>query len=67
MSKQVERQLTLDLSVRDDRKRSVTKEEVKCSNTGSVQIRSLSEARNAREREESARHFREILKLARHF
>ena len=67
MSNKDERQLSLDLSVPDVRKSKRTDEKAECTEAESARIRSLSEARFVKERKESARHFREILKLARHF
>ena len=67
MSKPDEQQISLDLGVPDDGKRKVTEEEPMRLEPANAQIHSLSKAWSDREKKESARHFREILKLARHF
>ena len=67
MSKQDERQLSLRLGVPDDRRRKVTGQDLERPEAAEAQVHSLRDARRVREKNESARHFREIVKLARHF
>ena len=67
MKKQDRQQLSLDLCVRGGGNRTTTEEEPQSAGAGNAEIRSLSEARIAKEKEEAARHFREILRLARHY
>ena len=67
MSKTNEKQLSLDLSVPTIRKGKCTEKKPKRTEANSAQVRSLNEARVVKKKKASARHFREIVKLARHF
>ena len=67
MRKRDERQLSLSLGVPDKRKRKITDDEPKRLEAVKAQVSSLCEARRVREKNDSSRHFREIVKLARHF
>ena len=67
MSKRNERQLSLSLGIPDDRKRKIADEEPKRLEAAKAEVSCLSEARRVREKNESSRYFREIVKLARHF
>ena len=67
MSREDEKQLSLDLGSPAAKEREHPEEGPSGSKATRAEVRSLNEIRASREKEESAKHFREIIKRARHF
>lgn len=67
MNREDDRQLSLDLGAPAVKKSGRVDEKSDDPTRRDADIRSLSEIRSSRQKEESAKHFREIIKRARHF